>query len=370
MIKRKRVIRPFNILPKNENMQYNIRIFTVLKNEKGISVPDISEKADVPEKTVAKYINACVKSGLVKISGEHDNGFVEFDNDKTVIGIGFKGGKCVLNQVDLKGEISKKNEIETGNIKWPNVKNKEVKEIIEKIKQLKNDYNGISMAGITLPAGISDKHAELLTGGISSVFDADLCITRETTSSGYAQKDTGPSSRGKDILYMHSDIGEGVVFKGEEIFEADASGKDAVRYLRPWGQFSVVETAKNLVNKGVGTDIVHMAGGELKNITLDIVLNAAENGDELAGDLVKRAGLALGVRVAYLVNMFKPEIVILGGGIKEGKSAFVKLTRESAQKFFSKEQKVLPEIVSERQIEDVFSIGAALLCRREIFMEV
>jgi len=173
------------------------------------------------------------------------------------------------------------------------------------------------------------------------------------------------------MLYLFSEVGSGVVVKGGAIFEADnTSAGNNENYLCPWDQFNLVATAKNLVNKGLGTDIVNKVNGDADAITLGVVLEAAGDGDELAEDLVKRSGLALGVRMAYLVNMFNPELVILGGGTEIKQGSFAEYVGESSARFLldevSEKIKIIPGVLG----AEASSVGAASIARRELFMEV
>jgi glucokinase len=125
-----------------------------------------------------------------------------------------------------------------------------------------------------------------------------------------------------------------------------------------------------LVNKGLGTDIVNIVNGDIEAITLDIVLQAAESGDELADDLVRRAGLALGVRAAYLVNIFGATTVMIGGGAEKKEGGFIKYVKESQERFLLEELRGEVEVISCTLGKEAPSVGAAALCRRELFMEV
>ena len=91
--------------------------------------------------------------------------------------------------------------------------------------------------------------------------------------------------------------------------------------------------------------------------------------DELAEDLVKRSALALGVRAAYLVNLFDCGNIILGGGIEIKEGDYAGNVKESAEKFVLKKNfgkmKIIPGVLG----KESSSIGAAALCRRELFME-
>jgi glucokinase len=376
MAKNKKDIRLVSIHPDNENVQSNLNIFNTLKKETALSVSDITEKSGIPGDVVAGYVNSCVKKDLLEVSGSDKGDQVKFKGNRSkILGIGFGDKECILTVIDLSGNIMAREQIGIGTISELKGKNKEINAIVETVTDA-TILRGTEFhsAGIAIPKGIEDKNPkgkEILAEGISRIFDCDTLIVKEATAAGYGERDFGEKTKGKDILYMHLDVGNGVIIRNEMMFEADGSGgPEEEAYLRPWDQFSVVSTAKSLVSKGVGTDIVNMVSGDIDSITLGVVLNAAEKGDELARDLVKRAGLALGVRVSYLVNMFNTELVILGGGTEKKEGGFIEFVQESSKRFLLKDFVDKVEIISGILAKEASSIGAALLCRRELFMEV
>jgi glucokinase len=46
-----------------------------------------------------------------------------------------------------------------------------------------------------------------------------------------------------------------------------------------------------------------------------IIQAAAEQGDVLADELISQTGYYLGVGLANLLNMFNPEMIVIGGGV-------------------------------------------------------
>ncbi len=376
MTRNKKSIKYCRLHPDNEREQQSLRIFDLLKKETDQSVKDISRRTGVPESDVADYINICVKKDLLKISGEGDKGMVSFsaENGK-FLGVGFTPLDCVLTVMDLSGSIAAKEHIEIELLmKWKG-KNKELKTIVETIeKGTKLADEKFTCAGVAVPETMIDANAKSMTilgEGIARIFGCDALVSKAATAAGYGESDYGNGAEMKDILYMHSDLGAGVIIKEGMLFEADSSGAAAdYQYLRPWKQFGVVVTAKSLVNKGLGTDIVKMVNGDIEKISLDVVIDAAGRKDELAGDLVKRSGLALGVRVAYLINMFNTCNVILGGGIERKEGGFIELVKESSGKFLLDNLVSKVEVIPGKLGREASSIGAASLCRRESFMEV
>jgi glucokinase len=65
----------------------------------------------------------------------------------------------------------------------------------------------------------------------------------------------------------------------------------------------------------VPTRIGELADHDLNKITPEIILAAADAGDDVARDILGRAGAALGVGVANLVTVLSPDRVILGGSV-------------------------------------------------------
>ncbi|RKY42024.1 MAG: hypothetical protein DRP85_04250 [Candidatus Makaraimicrobium thalassicum] len=378
MSKKKKSVRFFSIHPDEEKAQIGLSIFNVFKSEVETSLPlrEISLKAGISYGTASEYVNLCGKSGFLKISGSGQDELVSFnDSLGKILGVGFKGDRSFLTVMDLSGKVITRAQVGVRHLSELKGRNKEIKGIIEEIKNgMEALGTGFYSAGIALPEELTGKNPrsmDILADGIGRLFDCDVLVTGEATAAGYGERDCGDRSRGRDVLYMHLDIGTGVVIKREMIFEADDSsnGEDKA-YLRPWRQFSIVSTAKSLVNKGVGTSIVNMVGGDVNGITLEIVLGAAKDHDELAEDLVRRSGLALGVRTAYLANMFNPAVVILGGGTEREQSNFIQFVKESAKRFLMKKLVDKLEVVPGVLGAEASSIGAASLCRRELFMEV
>jgi glucokinase len=71
------------------------------------------------------------------------------------------------------------------------------------------------------------------------------------------------------------------------------------------------------IGKGEKSSLVAMVEGEINKITAEIVGRAARSGDKLAQDVIARAAFYLGVGMVNIVNIFNPEMVVIGGGMAE-----------------------------------------------------
>ncbi len=78
-----------------------------------------------------------------------------------------------------------------------------------------------------------------------------------------------------------------------------------------------------------------MVNGDLSRITAQTVYEAAEQGDQVARDVVRDTAQFLGVGVASLVNIFNPEVVVIAGGVTHaGEALFEPLRAEVRRRAF------------------------------------
>ncbi len=81
------------------------------------------------------------------------------------------------------------------------------------------------------------------------------------------------------------------------------------------GGRAIAEQARSLVARGLATQLAHLS--PLEDLTAQDVAIAARKGDLAAQRIFNRAGKYIGIGIASLVNLFNPEIVIVGGGVAQ-----------------------------------------------------
>lgn len=74
------------------------------------------------------------------------------------------------------------------------------------------------------------------------------------------------------------------------------------------------EAAKQII-QGVPTSIIELVDGDMSKIDAKVVFLAAKQGDELAKELISQLAYYFGVGLANLVNIFNPELILVGGGV-------------------------------------------------------
>ncbi|MGD0779201.1 MAG: ROK family protein [Dehalococcoidales bacterium] len=78
---------------------------------------------------------------------------------------------------------------------------------------------------------------------------------------------------------------------------------------------AVARDAIERIRRGDKSSLIKMAAGNIDKITAEMVGEAAQNGDKLAQDVIAQSAYYLGVGLVNIVNIFNPEMVVIGGGM-------------------------------------------------------
>ncbi len=78
---------------------------------------------------------------------------------------------------------------------------------------------------------------------------------------------------------------------------------------------ALAREARKRIEKGVRTSILEYAEGDAEKVTPQAIYNAAQQGDSLAKRLIARTGYYVGVGLVNLINIFNPELIVIGGGL-------------------------------------------------------
>ncbi|MGA7678066.1 MAG: ROK family protein [Dehalococcoidia bacterium] len=92
--------------------------------------------------------------------------------------------------------------------------------------------------------------------------------------------------------------------------------------------WAVAKEAVMRINRGERSSIIELVDGRLERVTAETVAMAARRGDQLACDIVAKAANYLGIGLANLVNIFNPELIIIGGGLSKMGDMLLKPARK------------------------------------------
>jgi glucokinase len=130
------------------------------------------------------------------------------------------------------------------------------------------------------------------------------------------------------------------------------------------GTAMAAEARKRLA-QGTKSSLLELARGEPENITAKTVSEAARGGDPLALELVSRAGSYLGVGMVNLINIFNPQMIIVGGGVSRMGDMLLDPAREVVrERAFRLPAEAVRIIISELG-DDAGVLGAAAFVREQ-----
>ena len=112
---------------------------------------------------------------------------------------------------------------------------------------------------------------------------------------------------------------------------------------------ALAKAARKRIETGADTTILSFAEGKIDEVTAQTVQSAAENGDPIANQLILKVAYYFGVGVANLINIFNPEMIVIGGGLSN-----------MGERLFKPAHRVVEERAFNRAYRTVRFVKAAL----------
>lgn len=101
------------------------------------------------------------------------------------------------------------------------------------------------------------------------------------------------------------------------------------------------------------------AAARASEVTSEMVYRSARSGDAVALRVMKDMGRLLGIGIASLINIFNPQMIVLGGGVKDAWDLFIGATHEEimrrAFQVPAERTRIVPSLLG----DDAGMIGAA-----------
>ena len=103
-------------------------------------------------------------------------------------------------------------------------------------------------------------------------------------------------------------------------------------------------------------------------ITTNDIIEAAEREDPLCIELISQTGTELGHQLAGLINLFNPEIIIIGGNLAQAEPYhFLQPVELAIRKYSLKLMSQNVPVVTSSLGNDAGVIGASLIARSKLF---
>jgi len=136
------------------------------------------------------------------------------------------------------------------------------------------------------------------------------------------------------------------------------------------GPRAVVERVARTLKTGLASSLSELQNGGSGQLTFDDVIEAAQANDPVALAALEEVGRVLGVGVANLVNIFNPELVVLGGALNQASSIILPVVKQAVQENALEPSAENLQITPSALGADACVMGAVALVLDEILREI
>ena len=395
-----------------ERQQKSFQILELIRRQGPLTRTELSQGTGFNIVTVSNYINQFISHGLVSERGfDISTGgrkpiLVEL-NAKMGFAAGIDLGPMNVAQshtvaviTDLRGHIVHRVFSHRPPQKMDGLL-QQVRGIIQELLASSPvDVKKIQGIGVGLP-GIMDERAgtvrDTSRGGIrvnyvairdqlEAEFGLPVLMGHDAALAGYGELRLGLDRPVDNLIYLYSDVGVSLILHGHIYWGAGGSAgelgvfvptdddylawiKSPSFVLQNAWDLGLASQARKLIQEGHATAIQDLVQGNLDTINLDTVIQAAQDQDQLARELVEHTAMQLGIRIAYLVNLLNPEVVVIGGGIERAGSLLLEPVWRSVKKYGYEEPASLVDVLPAQLGDNGVALGAACWVVREVFVQ-
>ncbi len=122
---------------------------------------------------------------------------------------------------------------------------------------------------------------------------------------------------------------------------------------------AITRDAKERLGTGMRSSLTEDVAGKIEKITAKDIAIAARKGDSIACDVINSAATYLGVGMVNLVNIFNPEMIIVGGGLAVMEDLMLDPARQMVKERAFPESAAVVRIVTTELGGDAGLLGAA-----------
>ena len=152
------------------------------------------------------------------------------------------------------------------------------------------------------------------------------------------------------FVYGRTGVGAGLTFKGQ-VFRGSAKGAGEIGHsvILPHGgeacrcgnsgcletlvsESVILQRAENIAQLTPNGVLASILNGNPENSSIENVFEAARQGDAQVKEMLEERAYYLGVALANLINLFNPELILLGGIFSRGEDLFIEPITRTIQK--------------------------------------
>ena len=380
------------------------KIINYLDASGNVTIAELTKELNISAPKITNLLTDLIDDGLIK-----DNGKVDSTGGRRASLYGLVAESCFFIGVDIKKyEINiglldfKKNLVEIKeNIPYQLENSPEayqelitiIKSFIEEISIEKQKILGL---GINLSGRVNHTtgysysffhfHEEPLSQTIKKEIGILTFIQNDSKAMAYGEFCSGAVSREKNVLFVNIDYGvglgiliDGKVYYGKSGFSGEFGhipffdneiichcGKKGCLETEASGN-ALIRNFKKKIEEGSNSSLAKK-GKLMDDLRVVDIVKAAKAEDTLSIELIADIAEKLGKGLAILINLFNPELVILGGALAET-GDYIRLPIKSAlNKYALNLVSSDSQLVTSKLGEKAGVIGSCLMARSRLLM--
>lgn len=393
-------------LPDTERGYHKRKIITSFFYNLNSTIPELAKELNLSIPTVTKLVNEMVDDGILNDYGKSSSKtgrkpstyglnpqsgyFVGIDIKKGYINIGICNfnGEIVRQDFDIPYSDQSSSTMEDLN----NICRLVVEFVnnsgIDKSKMLNSCVNISGRVNPSLGYSYSKfNFSETpLSDIIAEKIDIPVCIENDTRSMTYGDCLKGAIINGEqNILYVNLGwgLGLGIVINGS-LYEGKSGFAGEFGHISAFdneilchcGKKGCLETevSGQALHRKILDDLnmgkASMLSQKIENnedITLHDIIDAINTEDFLCIDHIEEIGEKLGKHLANMINIFNPELVVIGGTLSATGEYLIQPIRQAIKKYSLKLVNSDSKIICSKLHEKAGIIGACMTARRQMF---
>ncbi len=379
-------------------------IFNFLDQKESSSITELSKELNISVPKTTSLVNELIEEGLIRDYGKIDstggrkaNMYGLVSDACYFLGVDVKKYYINIGLLDFKKHlVTQKNRIPYKLENTQESLNQLIQIIQGFIKDLPIKKDKIMSLGINLSGRIKNTigysysffhfQEEPLSTIIQNEIGIKTFLENDSRAMAFGEFCFGEVSTEKNVLFVNIDYGIGLgilidseVYYGKSGFSGEFGhipffdneiichcGKKGCLETEASGT-SLIRKLKEKIKQG-STSVLVKKNKSIDSITLTDVIQAAKNEDVLCIELLAEVGEKLGKGLAALINIFNPELIILGGTLSETGDYLRLPARSAINKYSLSLVNSDTELKLSKLGEKAGILGACLIARNKILL--
>jgi glucokinase-like ROK family protein len=367
------------------------------------SIPDLSKIIRMSTPTITRAIDELIKDRLLveegignSSGGRKPNLYGINPSSRFVLGIDICRYSVRFGIFNFHNEPAAEiRVIHEGLETSPDIRSVIRKEVDKYIREAGIDESKLMGIGIALP-GLIDIHTGIsysylqedkpISSLFEEIFHHPVFVEHDTKAMALGEQAFGLAMGKQNVLCLNigSGIGLGMILNGR-LYHGNSgfSGEFGHIQVDPDGQLcycgkigcletlasgtTMIKTARKEIEAGATTLITSLVSNILEKITSEVILLAAQRGDQFAIGLLSNIGEHLGRGIAVLIHLFNPELIIIGGELTRAENYLVDPIQQNLNKYTISKIRRDTQIITSSLGNNAGLLGTVALVMNKVF---